>query len=155
MLLLTTLWYFLLCSLRETLLNLIYVQRPYWKCFQYQGSFSVQEASIAHPRPRHTPAVTFLGPTTKPLRFTTRDQHIMQSQEVLERIKQKLIQLKQKGDLKDYLYINSTVHACIVSLPTLSVLFLNMANLNITMTWCRILEWDRECMQSENYATNI
>lgn len=85
-------------SLQETLLNIIYVQRPYWKCFQYQGSFSVKESSCGQARARHTPMVTFLGPTERPLRFATKDLNEMQSAEVLEAIKTKLHQLKQKGE---------------------------------------------------------
>ncbi|KAG7171304.1 histone deacetylase 6-like [Homarus americanus] len=83
-------------SLRETLLNLIYVQRPYWKCFQYQGSFSVREESNEAVKARHTPSLTFLGLNARPLRFPTREVHIVQSPELLERIKSKLLQLKLK-----------------------------------------------------------
>nr|XP_045600455.1 histone deacetylase 6-like isoform X1 [Procambarus clarkii] len=87
-------------SLRESLLNLIYVQRAYWKCFQYQGSFSTREESSESIKDRHTPSLTFFGHDVRPLTFQTRDIHNEQSSEFLERIRLKLTQLKQKERTK-------------------------------------------------------
>ncbi|XP_071547214.1 uncharacterized protein HDAC6 isoform X2 [Panulirus ornatus] len=83
-------------SLRESLLNVIYVHRPYWKCFQYQGSFSVKEALNETAGMRHTPSLSFIGPTVRPVTYPTRDFHQKLSPEHLEKTKLKLIQLKQK-----------------------------------------------------------
>ncbi|KAK8746020.1 hypothetical protein OTU49_017225, partial [Cherax quadricarinatus] len=90
-------------SLRESLLNLIYVQRPYWKCFQYQGSFSVQEESGETVKARHTPSLTFLGLDARPYKFPTRNIHAVQPPEQLEKIRLKLTQLKQKERTKPLL----------------------------------------------------
>lgn len=82
-------------SMCESLLNLIYVQRPYWKCFQYQGSFSVHEKTNGDTGERHIPTLSYLGNATKPLKYETRNCYPVQSQEVKEKIKLQLVRLKQ------------------------------------------------------------
>ncbi|XP_042878465.1 histone deacetylase 6-like isoform X3 [Penaeus japonicus] len=82
-------------SICESLLNLIYVQRPYWKCFQYQGSFSVHEKTNGDAGERHIPTLSYLGNATKPLKYETRNCYPVQSQEDKEKIRLKLARLKQ------------------------------------------------------------
>ncbi|XP_069991653.1 uncharacterized protein HDAC6 isoform X4 [Penaeus vannamei] len=82
-------------SMCESLLNLIYVQRPYWKCFQYQGSFSVHEKTNGDTGERHIPTLSYLGNATKPLKYDTRNCYPVQSQEAKEKIGLQLARLKQ------------------------------------------------------------
>ena len=53
-----------LISIKESILNLIYTHRQYWKCLQYQGNFTINgtESGPTSP-PKHTPSITFIGPT--------------------------------------------------------------------------------------------
>ncbi|CAL4199683.1 unnamed protein product, partial [Meganyctiphanes norvegica] len=55
-------------SLQETLLNLIYVQRPYWQCFQHQGTYSTASGDPLDydANPRHLPSIQFHGRTARP-----------------------------------------------------------------------------------------
>ena len=86
------------CSLQESLLSLVYVQRPHWKCFQYQGSFSPEEVRREADRKVFTPSLSFLGlASSRPLRFPTRDCLPTQTPENLKKIDDKLQCLRQGG----------------------------------------------------------
>lgn len=98
----------LVCSLQEALLSLVYVQRPYWKCFQYQGSFSPEEVRGDSDPQIFTPTLSFMGLTScRPLRFPTRDNNEPQTPETLQRIVEKFHCLQQRGMfiLAYYIYL--------------------------------------------------
>jgi hypothetical protein len=48
-------------SIRETILNVIYAHKPYWKCYQYQDTYSIN--SVIHSKEeianRHIIMVTY------------------------------------------------------------------------------------------------
>ncbi|KAG0716979.1 Histone deacetylase 5 [Chionoecetes opilio] len=84
-------------SLQESVLSLVYVQRPYWKCFQYQGSFSLGEVRGEDDPRVFTPSLSFRGHTgARPLRFPTRDPLPPRPPETLKKIADKLLCLRQK-----------------------------------------------------------
>ncbi|XP_045138133.1 histone deacetylase 6-like isoform X3 [Portunus trituberculatus] len=88
-------------SLQETLLSLVYVQRPYWKCFQYQGSFSLEEVRGDSDPKTFTPSLSFMGLTScRPLRFPTRDNVEPRTPEALQRINDKFQCLRQKEGVR-------------------------------------------------------
>ncbi|XP_050461613.1 histone deacetylase 6 isoform X2 [Cataglyphis hispanica] len=82
-------------SIRDTILNVIYAHRPYWKCYQYQDTYSIN--SITHNKEelanRHVVMVTYKGSIFKPDKYETRNCYPTQSKEVLEMIDKKLNEL--------------------------------------------------------------
>ncbi|CAL1678585.1 unnamed protein product [Lasius platythorax] len=82
-------------SIRDTILNVIYAHRPYWKCYQYQETHSIN--SITHNKEelanRHVVMVTYKGSIFKPDKYETRNCYPTQSKEVLEVMEKKLNEL--------------------------------------------------------------
>ncbi|XP_025261717.1 histone deacetylase 6 isoform X2 [Camponotus floridanus] len=82
-------------SIRDTILNVIYAHKPYWKCYQYQEMHSIN--SITHNKEeianRHVVMVTYKGNDFKPDKYETRNCYPKQSKEVLEVIDKKLNEL--------------------------------------------------------------
>lgn len=88
-------------SLQEALLSLVYVQRPYWKCFQYQGSFGPEEVRGDSDPKIFTPSLSLVGLiSSRPLRFPTRDYLKPQTPEALQRINDKLQCLRQREGVR-------------------------------------------------------
>ncbi|XP_063863444.1 histone deacetylase 6-like isoform X3 [Scylla paramamosain] len=88
-------------SLQEALLSLVYVQRPYWKCFQYQGSFSLEKVRGDSDPKIFTPSLSFMGLTSsRPLRFPTRDYIEPQTPEALQRVDDKFQSLRQREGVR-------------------------------------------------------
>ncbi|XP_068213599.1 uncharacterized protein HDAC6 isoform X1 [Palaemon carinicauda] len=85
-------------SIQESILNLIYAQRPYWKCFQYQGSFSTSEEFAM---PKHMPSATFKGPESKGVPFPITSFYPFHSPSKLGEISSRLKELKEKEHIKD------------------------------------------------------
>ncbi|XP_064091423.1 uncharacterized protein LOC135205071 isoform X2 [Macrobrachium nipponense] len=84
-------------SIQESILNLIYAQRPYWKCFQYQSSFSVnEEVAIS----KHVPSVTYRGNESISVTYPTRSIYPFHSAIKLEEIAIRLKTLKGKENIQ-------------------------------------------------------
>ncbi|XP_012219597.1 histone deacetylase 6 isoform X2 [Linepithema humile] len=79
-------------SIRDTILNVIYAHRPYWKCYQYQDTHSVN--SVTHNKEeianRHVIIVTYKGSEVKPDKYDTRNCYPVQSTEVFDAMDKKL-----------------------------------------------------------------
>ncbi|XP_076657244.1 histone deacetylase 6 isoform X2 [Halictus rubicundus] len=88
-------------SIRNSILNTIYAHKPYWKCYQYQDTFSInnttnnKEQSIS----QHLPVVTFKGTEERPDIYETSDCYPVHSKEVLEMLDSKLNALIQLTNL--------------------------------------------------------
>ncbi|XP_043284790.1 histone deacetylase 6 isoform X2 [Venturia canescens] len=84
-------------TLKETILNVIYAHRAYWKCFQFQESFSIHSESENREENnnRHLPVVIYKGDETKPDHYETRDCYPVQSETVVRHLKNRLVALKQ------------------------------------------------------------
>ncbi|KAK0180458.1 hypothetical protein PV327_006097 [Microctonus hyperodae] len=89
-------------SIRETILNVIYSHRPYWKCYEYQDTYSIHSILTTEEQSesnRHLPAVIFNGDETKPEIYQTRNCYPIQSATTLNDIHNCLITLKQITNL--------------------------------------------------------
>ncbi|XP_076238215.1 histone deacetylase 6 isoform X2 [Calliopsis andreniformis] len=79
-------------SIRDTILNAIYAHRRYWKCYQYQETYSINSSTnnrgenIDH----HLPLVIFKGDEIRPEVYQTRNCYPVQSKEVLELLEKQL-----------------------------------------------------------------
>ncbi|XP_029174654.1 histone deacetylase 6 [Nylanderia fulva] len=84
-------------SIHDTILNVIYAHRPYWKCYQYQETHSIN--SVTHNKEeianRHVVTVTYKGSIYTPDKYETRNCYPTQNKEVLETIEKKLNELIQ------------------------------------------------------------
>ncbi|KAG5329379.1 HDAC6 deacetylase, partial [Acromyrmex heyeri] len=73
-------------SIRDTILNVIYSHKPYWKCYQYQDTHSIN--SVTHSKEeianRHVVTMTFKGSEVKLEKYDTRNCYPVQSKETLE-----------------------------------------------------------------------
>lgn len=102
-------------SVVESILNVIYVHKPYWKCFQLQDAYDVdvnegggiktrkkstEKPSIAPITKRHHPVVKFIGNETKLDFYPTRDCYPIQEEETFKKLDQKLNHLKLVTDLR-------------------------------------------------------
>ncbi|KAL0850817.1 hypothetical protein ABMA28_006740 [Loxostege sticticalis] len=89
-------------SIRETILNCIYSHKPYWRCFNYQPTYSVDDTVpnvCDGAKQKHTVAVRWEGDETRPDRFATRDCYPLQDSETKKRIMEKLNRLRLVTDL--------------------------------------------------------
>ncbi|KYM93108.1 Histone deacetylase 6 [Atta colombica] len=88
-------------SIRDTILNVIYSHKPYWKCYQYQDTHSIN--SVAHSKEeianRHVVMMTFKGSEIKLEKYDTRNCYPIQSKETLEVMEKKLNELIQLTNL--------------------------------------------------------
>ncbi|EZA54635.1 histone deacetylase 6 isoform X1 [Ooceraea biroi] len=88
-------------SIRETILNVIYAHKPYWKCYQYQDTYNIN--SVTHNKEemanRHIVMVTYKGSEVKPEKYETRNCYPIQSKEVLDTTEKKLDKLIQFTNL--------------------------------------------------------
>ncbi|XP_053996185.1 histone deacetylase 6 isoform X2 [Hylaeus anthracinus] len=79
-------------SIRDTILNTIYAHKLYWKCYQYQDTYS--NNFTAHNKEQninqHLPVVTFKGSDIRPTVYETRDCYPVQSKDVIEQIEKQL-----------------------------------------------------------------
>ncbi|XP_028048601.1 histone deacetylase 6 isoform X2 [Monomorium pharaonis] len=89
-------------SIRDTILNVIYAHKPYWKCYQYQDTHSIN--SVTHNKEelanRHVVTVMYKGSEVKPDKYDTRNCYPVQSKETLETVDKKLNQLIQLTSLR-------------------------------------------------------
>ncbi|KAL0119653.1 hypothetical protein PUN28_007827 [Cardiocondyla obscurior] len=88
-------------SIRNTILNAIYVHKPYWKCYQYQDTYNTN--SVTHNKEeianRHVVTTTYRGSEVKLDKYETRNCYPVQSKETLETIEKKLNELIQLTNL--------------------------------------------------------
>ncbi|XP_008555902.1 histone deacetylase 6 isoform X1 [Microplitis demolitor] len=96
-------------SIRDTILNVIYAQKPYWSCYEYQDIYSIHSEDIKEECERHLPAVVFKGTETKPAVYETRNCYPVQSEIFLNDIRNQLISLQLTTNL-----IKSPNRVCLV-----------------------------------------
>ncbi|XP_029038711.1 histone deacetylase 6 isoform X3 [Osmia bicornis bicornis] len=88
-------------GIRDTILNVIYAHKPYWKCYQYQDLYSInstinnKEENVN----QHLPVVIFRGSSVKPEIYETRNCYPVQSKETIEAIEKQLNILIQSTNL--------------------------------------------------------
>ncbi|KAK6627559.1 hypothetical protein RUM44_010037 [Polyplax serrata] len=97
-------------SIVDSILNVIYVQKPYWQCFQNQDVFEVEagmkmrkrstEKIVATPMRKHFPIVKFQGDESRPSSYPTRNCYPVQQKDLNERLDKRLNYLKMVTDLK-------------------------------------------------------
>ena len=75
-------------------MNLIYAQRQYWKCLQYQGTFSLKNSVTKSTR--HIPSIKFIGSSAseKENAKATRDCYAVLTPEQEKYFATKLTRLK-------------------------------------------------------------
>ncbi|XP_015110573.1 histone deacetylase 6 [Diachasma alloeum] len=86
-------------TITETILNVIYTHKPYWGCYQYQDTYSVNSGSGSDDIVKHLPKVVYEGDETKPEFYQTRDCYPVQSETQLNEIHNRLVLLKQMTSL--------------------------------------------------------
>ncbi len=74
------------------MLSAIYMLRPVWKCFQYQGSAPARAENLETVRAgrRFCPTIEFHGLDEKPASFPTRDFHCAPPMETLRALEKRL-----------------------------------------------------------------
>ncbi|KAL6254921.1 hypothetical protein P5V15_014263 [Pogonomyrmex californicus] len=99
-------------SIRDTILNVIYAHKPYWKCYQYQDTYSIN--SITHNKEeianRHIVTVTYKGNVIKPDKYETRNCYPTQNKEMLVKVEEKLDELIHFTKLRETRYKVSIVY---------------------------------------------
>ncbi|XP_017758802.1 PREDICTED: histone deacetylase 6 isoform X2 [Eufriesea mexicana] len=88
-------------SVRDTILNTIYVHKSYWKCYQYQDTYSINYTTNNKEEStnQHVPIVTFKGSDVRPEVYETQNCYPVQSKEVIEIIEKQLNALIQFTNL--------------------------------------------------------
>lgn len=88
-------------SVRDTILNTIYAHKPYWKCYQYQDTYSINSTTNNKEGStnQYLPVVTFKGTDIKPEVYETRNCYPTQNKEVIEMIEKQLNTLIQFTNL--------------------------------------------------------
>ncbi|CAH2050846.1 unnamed protein product, partial [Iphiclides podalirius] len=83
-------------SIRDSILNCIYAHKPYWRCFNYQPTYSVGPTPNVcdGAKRKHTVAVKWEGDETRPDSFATRDCYPKQDDSTKKRIAERLNHLR-------------------------------------------------------------
>jgi histone deacetylase 6 len=82
-------------SIQESILNSIFVHKPYWHCLQIQDTYNLEDLNNTNPQPNlHTVSEIFIGGPPIPEKFMTRDCYPLQSKEFLKRVEERLNHLK-------------------------------------------------------------
>ncbi|XP_020290831.1 histone deacetylase 6 isoform X2 [Pseudomyrmex gracilis] len=88
-------------SIRDTILNVIYAHKPYWKCYQYQDTYSIN--SITHDKEeitnRHVVRVTYKSNEIKLDKYETRNCYPVKTKEAADIIEKQLNELIQFTNL--------------------------------------------------------
>lgn len=74
--------------IRDTILNCIYAHKQYWRCYNYQLTYSIDDTIpnvCDRQKQKHTVAVRWEGDETRPDRFATRDCYPLQDNETIRR----------------------------------------------------------------------
>ncbi|CAG5102380.1 Similar to Hdac6: Histone deacetylase 6 (Mus musculus) [Cotesia congregata] len=80
-------------SIRETILNVIYAQKPYWSCYEFQDIYSIHSEDTKE-CDRHLPEIVFKGNETKLTVYETRNCYPIQSEIFLNDIRNQLLSLQ-------------------------------------------------------------
>ncbi|XP_058974555.1 histone deacetylase 6-like isoform X2 [Musca domestica] len=87
-------------SIQESIFNCIYAHRPYWKCLQAQGTYTMEDINNVNPQNNlHKVSRLFVGGSPLPERFPTRDTAPKIPLDVIERNAQRLKRLKAETKL--------------------------------------------------------
>ncbi|XP_014256161.1 histone deacetylase 6 isoform X1 [Cimex lectularius] len=76
-------------NIQETILNVIYIHRDYWKCFRYHNVCSIHEPP-GEEEERHLPVVRYEYDEPKPEKYQTRNCYPIQTQEFIKSVNLKL-----------------------------------------------------------------
>ena len=85
-------------SIRDTILNAIYAHKPYWKCYQYQDTYSINSTinnKEESSNDEHLPVAVFKGSDIRQEAYETRNCYPVQSKDVIESIENQLNALIQ------------------------------------------------------------
>nr|XP_050853987.1 histone deacetylase 6 isoform X1 [Vespula vulgaris] len=79
-------------SIRDTILNSIYAHKQFWKCYQYQEQYSINNRidRKEENNDQYLPVVNYKGEVYKPDIYQTRNCYPVQSKEILEALDKKL-----------------------------------------------------------------
>ncbi|XP_052750216.1 histone deacetylase 6 isoform X2 [Galleria mellonella] len=84
-------------EIRETILNCIYAHKPYWRCYNYQPTYSI-DTTVRNvcdgEKQKHTVVVRWEGDETRPPKYDTRDCYPVQDEGTKRRIAERLNHLK-------------------------------------------------------------
>ncbi|XP_013133269.1 PREDICTED: histone deacetylase 6 isoform X1 [Papilio polytes] len=88
-------------SIRESILNCIYVQKPYWRCFKYQSTYSVGKVLNVDDelKEKHIVVHKWEGDETRPDKFATRDCYPKQDEKTIRKNEDRLNHLRIVTDL--------------------------------------------------------
>ncbi|KPI95125.1 Histone deacetylase 6, partial [Papilio xuthus] len=88
-------------SIRESILNCIYVQKPYWRCFKYQPTYHVGNVLdiSGEEKQKHIVVHKWEGDETRPDKFATRDCYPIQDAETKRKNEDRLNHLRIVTDL--------------------------------------------------------
>ncbi|XP_026739230.1 histone deacetylase 6 isoform X2 [Trichoplusia ni] len=88
-------------EIRDTILNCIYAQKPYWNCYNYQPTYSLSGPPNVSDvtRGRHVVSVKWEGDETRPDTFLTRDCYPLQDDKTKAEIARRLNHLRIVTDL--------------------------------------------------------
>ncbi|XP_075976743.1 histone deacetylase 6 [Anticarsia gemmatalis] len=88
-------------EIRESILNCIYVQKPFWNCYKFQPTYTCTGAPNVcdEHKIKHTVTVRWEGDETRPERFLTRDCYPLQDDATKRRNDERLNYLRTVTDL--------------------------------------------------------
>lgn len=88
-------------EIRDTILNCIYAQKPYWNCYNFQPTYSTSGPPNVcdEQKEKHTVTVKWEGDETRPDTFATRDCYPLQDTDTKTRIAERLNHLRIVTDL--------------------------------------------------------
>ncbi|VVD05726.1 unnamed protein product [Leptidea sinapis] len=88
--------------IRTSILNCIYTHKKYWRCFNYQPSFS-SDTTVKNvcdvTKVKHNVTVQYLGDETKPAKYETRNCYPVQDEGTKRLIEERLAYLESVTDL--------------------------------------------------------
>ncbi|XP_050669840.1 histone deacetylase 6 isoform X1 [Leptidea sinapis] len=89
-------------EIRTSILNCIYTHKKYWRCFNYQPSFS-SDTTVKNvcdvTKVKHNVTVQYLGDETKPAKYETRNCYPVQDEGTKRLIEERLAYLESVTDL--------------------------------------------------------
>ncbi|XP_013183933.1 histone deacetylase 6 isoform X2 [Amyelois transitella] len=87
----------------DAILNCIYVHKPYWKCYNYQPTYSI-DATVPNvcdgKKQKHTVTLRWEGDETRPETFATRNCYPLQDDKTKREIAQRLNHLRIVTELR-------------------------------------------------------
>ncbi|XP_050554473.1 histone deacetylase 6 isoform X1 [Spodoptera frugiperda] len=88
-------------EIKETILNCIYAQKPYWNCYNFQQTYSTSGPPNVcdEAKEKHTVTVKWEGDETRPDTFATRNCYPVQDDGFKKRIAERLNHLRLVTDL--------------------------------------------------------